>query len=61
LIPVLLVTMLLAAALTGDDPGAGPRIVDLRPRRRYLAALLLVPLAITSNRWSMRRFGSDWK
>ncbi|MGW0576964.1 ferric reductase-like transmembrane domain-containing protein [Streptomyces sp. NPDC002920] len=26
-----------------------------------LATLLLVPLAIASNRWSMRRFGSDWK
>ena len=25
------------------------------------ATLLLVPLAVTSNRWSMRRFGSDWK
>ncbi|MGI5149841.1 ferric reductase-like transmembrane domain-containing protein [Plantactinospora sp. CA-294935] len=26
-----------------------------------LATLLLVPLAFTSSRWSMRRFGSDWK
>jgi methionine sulfoxide reductase heme-binding subunit len=25
------------------------------------ATLLLIPLTVTSNRWSMRRFGSDWK
>jgi sulfoxide reductase heme-binding subunit YedZ len=26
-----------------------------------LAVLLLIPLAVTSNRWSMRHFGKDWK
>jgi sulfoxide reductase heme-binding subunit YedZ len=27
----------------------------------FVAFLLLIPLALTSNRWSMRRLGKDWK